>query len=402
MNRRRFVSTVALASLVKPSNAAVEVEVIRPPSPFDILLRDIEPGHDEFPFEKQAAEIAAHLRILTKSRSLPFAPDVRGFSPLPRAYRQIGEGVSAAEYDKSDGAIEAGLRQWLDALGPVRAARFFVLPGDVIRFEVAVGNTYRVGAWKQRWTDGRIVFFEPLEETVTTSPEPLFIDVTSHAFAACESFDRQLRFGLNYWRSRLDAACGIDVHGHNGIAAGDVDGDGFDEIYVCQPGGLPNRLYRNRGDGTFEDITDAAGVGVLDATSSALFLDVRNSGLQDLIVLRPDGPLLFLNVGGGRFRVQPGAFRFRTPPQGSFTGMAAADYDRDGRVDLYFCTYSFFRDGSQYRYPAPYYDAGNGPPNYLFRNELTKDGGGSFVDVTEAAGLSENNNRFSFAPAWCD
>ena len=141
------------------------------------------------------------------------------------------------------------------------------------------------------------------------------------------------------------------MHGHNGIAVGDIDGDGRDEIYVCQPGGLPNRLYRNRGDGTLEDITDRAGVGVLDTTSSALFVDFRNSGLQDLVVLRPDGPLLFLNQGDSRFRLQPGAFRFRTTPQGSFTGMAAADYDRDGRVDLYLCTYSFFRDGSHYRYP---------------------------------------------------
>ena len=136
---------------------------------------------------------------------------------------------------------------------------------------------------------------QPLEETVTSSIEPWFRDVTSHALGRTESFDQQLRFGVNYWRARLDAACGIDVHGHNGIAVGDIDGDGFDEIYVCQAAGLPNRLYRNRGDASFDDITDAAGVGVLDSTSSALFVDLRNSGLQDLIVLRPDGPLLFIN-----------------------------------------------------------------------------------------------------------
>jgi tetratricopeptide (TPR) repeat protein len=119
-------------------------------------------------------------------------------------------------------------------------------------------------------------------------------------------------------------------------------------------------------------------------------------------VLRPDGPLLFINHGGAGFAHQPGAFRFRTTPQGSFTGMAAADYDRDGRVDLYLCTYSFFRDGNQYRYPSPYYDARNGPPNFLFRNQLAADGSGAFLDVTESAGMNQNNNRFSFAPAWCD
>jgi hypothetical protein len=248
MNRRRFVNTVALASLANLSRGAVQVEVVRPPSPFDALLRDIEPGHDEFPIEKQAAEIGAHLRRLIVTHKLPFASRIRGFSPMPKAYRAMAGGVSKAEYDPRDTAIEEGLRKWLDGLGPVRSARFFVLPGDVVRFEIAAGNTYHVGSWKQQWVDGRISLFEPLEETAATSPQPLFIDVTGHAFRDSASFDRQLRFGVNYWRGRLDAASGIDVHGHNGIAAADIDGDGFDEIYVCQPGGLPNRLYRNRGD----------------------------------------------------------------------------------------------------------------------------------------------------------
>ena len=42
-------------------------------------------------------------------------------------------------------------------------------------------------------------------------------------------------------------------------------------MYVCQPAGLPNRLYHNRGDGTFDDVTDRAGVGVLDGTACAIF-----------------------------------------------------------------------------------------------------------------------------------
>ncbi|HMC60384.1 MAG TPA: CRTAC1 family protein, partial [Candidatus Solibacter sp.] len=96
------------------------------------------------------------------------------------------------------------------------------------------------------------------------------------------------------------------------------------------------------------------------------------------------------------------AFQFHDAPQGSFTGMAAADYDRDGRVDLYLCTYTYFQSEDQYRYPVPYHDAQNGPPNFLFRNRLAADGSGTFEDVTDSTGLNENNNRFSFAPAWCD
>jgi len=56
-------------------------------------------------------------------------------------------------------------------------------------------------------------------------------------------------------------------------------------LYICQPAGLPNRLYHNRGDGTFEDVTEKAGVGVLDATACALFADFENKGVQDLLVV---------------------------------------------------------------------------------------------------------------------
>ena len=80
---------------------------------------------------------------------------------------------------------------------------------------------------------------------------------------------------------------------NNGVAAGDFDNDGFDDFYVCQPAGLPNRLYRNRGDGTFEDVTQKAGVGVLDNTACALFADFDNRGRQDLLVVCGTGPLLF-------------------------------------------------------------------------------------------------------------
>ena len=63
---------------------------------------------------------------------------------------------------------------------------------------------------------------------------------------------------------------------------------------------------------------------------------------QDLVVVRADGPLLFLNQGGGKFRQKPGAFDFANPPQGTFTGAAAADYDRDGWLDIYFCLYVYY------------------------------------------------------------
>ena len=196
----------------------------------------------------------------------------------------------------------------------------------------------------------------------------------------------------------LDGACGIDVYGHNGVSIGDIDGDGFDDLYVCQPSGLPNRLYRNRGDGTFHDITEAAGVGVIENTACALFVDVDNDGRQDLIVVRATGPMLFLNQGGGKFRQKANAFQFATPPQGTFTGAAVADYDRDGWLDIYFCLYVYYQGTDQYKYPSPYYDAENGPPNFMMRNNRD----GTFRDVTTETGLNQNNTHYSFCCGWAD
>ncbi|PYV94137.1 MAG: hypothetical protein DMG90_00480, partial [Acidobacteria bacterium] len=136
------------------------------------------------------------------------------------------------------------------------------------------------------------------DEVRSRSFRPCFLDITAAALGANASYSSQLLRGSDYWRTVLDGASGIDIYGHNGVSVGDIDGDGFDEIYVCQPAGLPNRLFRNRGDGTFDDITDVSGTGVLENTACALIADINNDGQQDLIVVRTNGPLLFLNHGG--------------------------------------------------------------------------------------------------------
>jgi tetratricopeptide (TPR) repeat protein len=289
----------------------------------------------------------------------------------------------------------------VDRLVKKQPGRYFPLPGDLVRFELKSPGKYRTGYYKMNWRAGDMTIGGIVDEQIASSEAPLFTDITASVFADTPSFREQLAFGIPYWRARLDPACGIDVFGMKGVAVGDIDGDGSDEIYVLQPGGLPNRLYKLEG-GAMADITERAGVGLLDDSASALFVDFRNLGRQDLVVLLPGGPLLLLNDGSGRFTPRADAFQFARPPQGTFTGMAAADFDRDGRVDLYLCTYVYFQSEAQYRYPVPYHDAQNGPPNFLFRNRLEADGGGHFEDATESSGIDQNNNRYSFAAAWCD
>ena len=178
----------------------------------------------------------------------------------------------------------------------------------------------RIGYWLTEWsrTDSgswRALQWTATEETLSRARLPIFLDVTSQALGHLDSYQRQLAHGVDYWRTVLDGASGIDVYGNTGLAAGDFDNDGFDDLYICQPPGLPNRLYRNRGDGTFEDVTEAAGVGVLDGTACALFADFENKGLQDLLVVCATGPLLFVNQGNGKFHCGAMHSIFRIRPR---------------------------------------------------------------------------------------
>ena len=261
----------------------------------------------------------------------------------------------------------------------------------------------RTGTWTLTWQrmpsgTWTITHWVAHDETRSRLHGHGFSDITTQAFEETSPAMEQLSRGVDHWRTVLDAATGMDVYGNHGISAGDIDGSGFDSLYVCQPSGLPNRLFRNRGDGTFEDITDLSGTGLIDGTASAIFADFFNRGHQDLLVVRSGGPMLFSNLGNGHFEAKPDAFQFKRAAQGTFTSVTVADYDRDGRLDIYLCTYSYYQGLSQYQFPSPYYDAQNGPPNFLFHNR----GDGIFEDVTVASGMDVKNDRFSFAAEWCD
>ena len=409
----------------------------------EAVLRKVAPGSDEFITERYATQIEAIFREWSL-QLLKSPEDISALSKVMSA-RFIGCDLQAGmlksinesspfkvwrvqyppEPARGSEAFLAGLQLFLETFSKLETAEFQVIgihsvssPASVldesaslvtvVRFElVGTGTGFhreqRVGHWELTWEmppSGklRLQKWRVLDEECARALVPVFQDISSHAFGGNRSYADQLVPGTDYWRTALDGASGIDIYGHNGVSVADIDGDGLDDFYVCQPAGLPNRLFRNRGDGTFEDITEFSGVGVLENTACALFADLDNDGRQDLIVVRATGPLLFLNQGEGKFRLKPGAFQFANPPQGTFTGAAIADYDRDSWLDIYFCLYAYYQGTDQYRYPMPYFDAENGPPNFMMRNNRD----GTFLDVTKPSGLDQNNTRFSFCCSWGD
>ena len=175
-----------------------------------------------------------------------------------------------------------------------------------------------------------------------------------------------------------------------GACAGDFDGDGWVDLYVIRGLSGPNRLYRNLGDGTFEDVAASAGVD-LDASgcSGPIFADYDGDGLLDLFVGGVDGApsTLFRNRGDGTFQDVTLASGL-TPSRKNTLSAAFADYDRDGDLDVVL---------SHWEIRSPVV----GSPELLWRNK----GDGTFEDASDDAGLTDLYDGlydYSFTPNFAD
>ena len=190
-----------------------------------------------------------------------------------------------------------------------------------------------------------------------------------------------------------------------GVSVADFDGDGWPDLYFTNSRfGAPNALYRNKHDGTFEDVAATAGLADLNRPGEGVSMggvwgDFDNDGREDLLVYRYGYLALYRNVDGTRFQdVTEAAGLRRWVNSNSAIWL---DYDRDGLLDLYITAY--FRDDVDLWHLATtrimhnsFEFATNGGKNLLFHNL----GGGKFEDVTDRMGVG--GNRWTLAAASAD
>lgn len=224
---------------------------------------------------------------------------------------------------------------------------------------------------------------------------PVFAEVTERAGL---DFTHQLANG------KLDNIMKSDGAGGTVL---DFDGDGFMDIYLVNSGPvpglsdappgtprMPNRLYRNRGDGTFEDVTARAGVEGRGFGTTAAAADYDNDGDTDLLVVNFGGLILYRNHGDGTF----GDVSEAAGLTSTQAGISATffDADNDGWLDLFVANYLVFDPsiapppGANVPYPGPL----SYPPefNLLYRNRGVS-GGGGFEDVSEQSGIRIPDHR---------
>ncbi|MBN8248879.1 MAG: VCBS repeat-containing protein [Verrucomicrobia bacterium] len=205
------------------------------------------------------------------------------------------------------------------------------------------------------------------------------------------SFEGQLRLFQNDGRGGFDditAAAGLlGVLGGLNLQQTDYNNDGWLDFWMLRgawlgkSGRIPNSLMRNNGDGTFTDVTEEAGLLSFHPTQTSVWFDYDGDGWLDLFIgnetsePRDADPCeLFHNNGNGTFTECAAASGLRI--RRFVKGVACADYDRDGRPDLYLSCL----DG----------------PNLLYRNQGPRaDGGWQFLDVSEAAGVSDRVLSFA-------
>ena len=364
----------------------------------DFSFNTLEPPNPEMVYSDSALSV-------TRMTTPPAATPRQGFAELEAAMRDLAALLAGAEDQRFEPKV---FRVQQEETNSFTTQQYIAISGLT-----ASGVIEQHATWRTRWITGsgdsppRLAQLDvsDFEQVITnTSGRTLFSDCTQSVLGSNASYQQQLGRGFGHWLQRTQDTQYFFWLGIPGVALGDVNGDGLDDLYLCQEDGLPNRLYIQNPDGTLRDDSAAAGVDWLEGSRSALLVDLDNDGDQDLAVAIMGGIVLAANRGDGHFE-----YRALLPSSHDLMSMSAADYDGDGRLDLYVCAYykngsegPQSRSGGMVAGAFVYHDSNSGGANSFFRNETTTPGEFSFRDVTAEAGLDVNNERWSLAASWED
>jgi len=262
------------------------------------------------------------------------------------------------------------IEDWRSAVKLAASVRFELIGTRIGESVSGIDRAYFQMAWRVSGQDVRLCTQSLIEGERIVCRESHFQDV-----GRATGIDFQNQYYSNFFANSIKF--GMFGYGPGGITAADYDNDGYYDLLI--PDGVSSRLFRNRRDGTFEDVTEAAGLAGLDGVSVATFADYDNDGFKDLFVSRTFRPnQLFHNQGDGTFTDVTRESRIGEDACTTVAGWG--DYDNDGFLDLYVGRYLDPRKDI----PTTFY-ARNGEPNQLYHNN----GDGTFTNVTESAGVGD-------------
>jgi hypothetical protein len=306
-----------------------------------------------------------------------FAPSVKvsDLGPAPAIPAIGSDRIESRIWAVADSTNEVSTvdlwRPLLDAVSWFEHAKLYIISGehpagDTHRYEAKCGfdalAQMKSGEWRSlhgkmtlTWQRAQATAGQPPpnwqingwrteEFRFNASPKRLFAEALDSALLAPQDLAKARRSEhyeatLKHYRDGMKSLphpyfAPISVNQKEGIAIADIDGDGFDDIYVTVRIGK-NMLFRNRGDGAFTEEAALHGLDLPGHTTCALFADFDNDGDLDVVLGRSLLKTTYLENRGGRF--------FQHPIPGympmAVISMSAADYNGDGLLDVYLCTY---------------------------------------------------------------